>query len=397
MGVLAVSFLALAAAQAALAAESCLTCHANVKTEHLAGVHARDLGCTDCHGGDGTILGMKAHEAASYRGKLSRAGVPRLCAACHADVERMRHSGLPSDQYAQYRHSGHGRALAGGDLNAAVCTDCHGTHRILSHREPTSPVARRNVPATCGRCHDDAQLMEKYRLPPVGLERFGASVHGQALFADDHPSAPNCATCHGAHGALSEEGQGSICGQCHVRTREYLDQGPHGQAVAKGGMTECVSCHGHHDVAAPGRALFETACPSCHAPDSSALATAEKLNVLLAQAEVSLETATREIEEIAHIWPTLARKRSRLNLARSYFVEALPVQHALALDRVEDLTRSARSISDDVRAVVHGARQEGGLRYLWLAIIWLYLLFVAALAYLDRRERGRAPERREIA
>jgi hypothetical protein len=305
----------------------------------------------------------------------------------------MRAFGLPTDQYAQYQTSEHGIALARGDTRVAVCTDCHGQHRILSRDEPTSPVARANVPATCGRCHADRALMAAYQLPADAPERFRTSVHGVSLFADEHPSAPTCATCHGAHGARVDQPVAGACGRCHARTREYFEQGPHARATADGRMKECVSCHAIHDTAQPDRALFDSTCPTCHAAGTPALATAQKLKTLLLQAGLSLDAASHDVDQVKETWPTIARKRSRLNQARAHFLEALPVQHALAVDRVDDLTRSTRSISDDVRAAVHGAEQESGLRYLWLAGIWLYLLSVAVVAFLWRRERLRSSAR----
>jgi hypothetical protein len=187
--------------------EACSVCHPNVRTDFDESIHARELSCTACHGGDATAQDVEAAHATAkgYIGTPNRKDIPRLCGTCHADPNRTKAFGLPSDQYAQYQTSGHGMRLAQGDTRTAVCTDCHGTHRILPRREPTSPIARRNIPATCGRCHSDQALMAEYKLPADQVDKFRHSVHGVALFDEDHPDAPTCATCHGAHGAIAPQ------------------------------------------------------------------------------------------------------------------------------------------------------------------------------------------------
>ncbi len=386
VAILAVVGLCLTARAASAATESCVICHSDAKTEYESSVHAGTIGCTGCHGGDGNVSRLDAHDTGKgYRGKIARADVPALCASCHADPERMRNSGLPVDQFALYQNSEHGTRLRGGDTRVAVCTDCHGTHHIVSRAEPTSPVARQNVAATCGRCHSDAQLMSTYKLRADQEAQFRDSVHGRALYVDDHPSAPTCATCHGAHD--TREDVATACGRCHSRTRDYFDDGPHAAAVTQGKMTECTACHGYHELPPPTRALFDTACPTCHAADSAPALTARKLATVLTQAEESIDIAAQDVADLERTMPTVARRRSRLEQARSYYLEALPVQHSLNLARVEDLTRSARSISDEARSAMHEAQQEYRLRYLWLAGIWFFVFAAAATAYLYRRER----------
>jgi len=377
-------------APAVRADESCVTCHPDVKTEYAQSVHASELTCTGCHGGDPTIVGPEAHAVEKgYIGKPARKDIPTLCGTCHADADRMRPSGLPTDQLAQYWQSKHGQLLAQGDTRVAVCTDCHGTHRIVIRTEPTSPIYPQRVPATCGRCHADEKLMAIYNIPAVQLDAFRASVHGVALFVEQHPDAPTCATCHGAHGATALNGLaiGKVCGHCHTRTLDYFNDGPHGAAATAGQMSECISCHGYHDTPQPDASLFDTTCQRCHAPDSDAVATGQKLKTVLGAAHDALQTATTEITAMEPVAPTVTRLQPRLRQARAYWLEAVPVQHALALERVEDLTRSARSISEDVRAAVHGMQEDMRVRYIGLALAWAFILFAAAVTILYKRTR----------
>ena len=73
-------------------------------------------------------------------------------------------------------------------------------------------------------------------------------------------------------------------------------------------------------------------------------------------------------------------------------MEALPVQHSLDVQKVEDLSRGARTIAEDVRSTVHGVAYSTRLRYLELAVAWTFLLFAAAVAYLYRSRLRRARE-----
>lgn len=376
---------------AALAEEACGTCHPKVKTEFNESIHARSASCTGCHGGDGAALEAdQAHSAGKgFRGKVDRKSLPALCSSCHSDPNRMKAFGLATDQYAQYQTSGHGQRFAKGDMAVAICTDCHGTHAIISTKLPASPVAPRNVPATCGRCHSDQALMQKYNLAADQVEKFSRSVHGIALLDEWHPAAPTCSTCHGAHGAIAL-GAGSlskVCGHCHSRTREYFQQGPHGKAAEQGKISECMSCHGSHDTQPPDRTLFDTTCESCHPAGSAGALAAQKLKTLLTQAQESVSTAAEALAAGEREFPTVVRFRPRMQQGWGQLMEALPVQHSLSVDRVSDLVRNARSISDEVRGEVHGVQQAATLRYVWLGLIWIVILFLVALLHLYRKEK----------
>jgi hypothetical protein len=376
----------------ARAVDSCGTCHPEAKTEYDQGVHASQFSCTACHGGDPTSATLEAHSnAKGFIGKPSREQIPALCGSCHSDAARMKPFDLPTDQLAQYQTSQHGIRLAQGDTRVAVCIDCHGTHRILRPDEPTSPVNRANVPATCGHCHSNKALMAQYNLPSDQEEKFRRSVHGVALLVQEHPDAPTCATCHGAHGAVAPgmETIGQVCGHCHTQTREQFEQSPHREAARQGKISECVSCHGHHDIAQPTRALFDSVCKNCHSPDSTGIKTAQELKTLLSRAEESLEAATHEMDSVKRTFPTVVQHRPRLEQARAYYIEALTVQHSLSVNRTDDLTRSARSTAEDVRASIYGVGQSRQLRYLFLSLVWLFLLLAVTVAYFYRQEKRR--------
>ena len=91
--------------------------------------------CADCH---------EAHNIMPPESQEFRAQIDSLCAKCHADALKT------------YLDSYHGKAFFLGDLKTAVCTDCHGGHRILAPSDPESSVNEANLIETCGECHPGA-------------------------------------------------------------------------------------------------------------------------------------------------------------------------------------------------------------------------------------------------
>jgi hypothetical protein len=55
-----------------------------------------------------------------------------------------------------YLDSYHGKAYLLGSPETAVCSDCHGGHRILPASVPESTVSSENVVETCAGCHPGA-------------------------------------------------------------------------------------------------------------------------------------------------------------------------------------------------------------------------------------------------
>jgi hypothetical protein len=74
----------------------------------------------------------------------------------------MRNYGIVDKVYESYMRSFHGKAISLGrsdlsSLNAATCTNCHGTHDIKAATDPNSPVyGKENLAQTCEQCHPGA-------------------------------------------------------------------------------------------------------------------------------------------------------------------------------------------------------------------------------------------------
>lgn len=218
-------------------AKTCAVCHSNTEMAekfripvvrpveaYLQSVHARAVAagkagavCTDCHGAHAIL---PANDASS---QIAPPKVPETCGRCHANV------------LTAYRQSSHGEAVARGMRNAPVCTDCHGEHRILARSEPNSPVFATNIAGeTCGRCHADTRMSERFGLPADKVPAFQDSFHGLALRAGQLTAA-NCASCHGVHDIRPSSDPRShvhktnlpaTCGKCHPGAGTRFALGP---------------------------------------------------------------------------------------------------------------------------------------------------------------------------
>jgi cytochrome b subunit of formate dehydrogenase len=172
--------------------------------------------CTDCHG---------VHEirrANDDKSSIFKFNVPVTCAKCHKDVER------------QYTESIHGQAIAAGNSQAPVCTDCHGIHSIKAPSDPNSSVAAQNLAkTTCARCHEGVRLSQELGVEGRRSTTYLASYHGLASKLGSQVVA-NCASCHGVHNILpSNDPRSTInpanlvktCGQCHPGVTEKFSLG----------------------------------------------------------------------------------------------------------------------------------------------------------------------------
>jgi cytochrome b subunit of formate dehydrogenase len=241
---------------------NCATCHADQQAAYDRSFHAKAIAagdnkaatCVDCHGSPHELL-----PASDPNSRVSHLNIPKTCGSCHGEKFVMGPSGHSTQSFVSYQDSVHGRAVASGSGTAAVCTDCHGTHEILSATDAKSPIFKFNVPATCARCHAAVK------------EEFVQSIHGQAI-SRGNSLAPVCTDCHGIHSIKSHLDPSSsvsaqnlalvTCARCHEGVRlsqEFGVEGRrsstylasyHGLASKLGSqiVANCASCHGVHNI-----------------------------------------------------------------------------------------------------------------------------------------------------
>jgi hypothetical protein len=86
-----------------------------------------------------------------------------------------------------------------------------------------SSVSPAHVPETCGRCHNNVILTEKYGIPSQRFSTYQNSYHGVAN-QYGRTIVANCASCHGYHDVLPASDPASsinpanlalTCGKCH--------------------------------------------------------------------------------------------------------------------------------------------------------------------------------------
>lgn len=219
-------------AGAATDAATCLGCHGSMEGEvnvnqdkFSKSVHGGMNDCTMCHmalkgaqhqgltGGkpDKNILSLAAEISAKSKiDPIAQAA----CVNCHPDV------------YESYKNSVHGKnVIVKKSSDGPVCTSCHGSpHYIQPKTSKESSVNHFNVVQTCGKCHEEKFMSEKYGFSEQVMERYKESFHGRKLKVG-HPGAPACVDCHGSHDIKSDKDPSSpvvgankikTCSKCHA-------------------------------------------------------------------------------------------------------------------------------------------------------------------------------------
>lgn len=174
--------------------------------EIAASVHGvnseNPLGCLDCHGENAF-----PHSGPSPAGaRPSTINAVEICTECHTNQHEVLQTGL------------HAEAIRAGNLEAAVCTDCHGAHDVRPALQ-----ARTLTASVCGECHTQT------------LVEWQASPHG-----DMGPLG--CGSCHSPHTQVLRTGSNStqLCINCH---KVLPDQWVHAQHITVGSPVECADCH----------------------------------------------------------------------------------------------------------------------------------------------------------
>lgn len=157
----------------------------------IQGVEYSALQCADCHQ-DLAEAGFPHPQVEVESRRQLTLNMNALCQDCHQEIAHEQSDGV------------HQQAIEEGNLDAAVCTDCHGSHDVQSPDEP-----RWRISQTCGACHAEIQY------------EFEQSVHGAALL-EDNEDVPVCTDCHGSHSIESpltarfRVESPTLCGGCHA-------------------------------------------------------------------------------------------------------------------------------------------------------------------------------------
>ncbi len=255
---------------APLAPVNCGTCHAGEQEQHARSLHGRAVArgdplaprCVDCHGNH-EILPVK-----NPRSAVAPLQVPFVCGRCHREgTPVQRNRPIHQDNILEnYSESIHGEGLLKkGLVVTATCASCHTAHLILPHTDPASSIARRNIAATCTRCH--AQIEAVHRKTIKG-----------ALWEKEANVLPACVDCHQPHKIRKvyyTQGMADAdCLRCHAN--EQLKRSRDGQSLYVGtgelaksrhAKVACSQCHSEVNAShvRPCETITRPVdCSSCH-------------------------------------------------------------------------------------------------------------------------------------
>jgi hypothetical protein len=145
-------------------AKVCSQCHLAEYSAYKGSVHGAALEkefnfdvptCSDCHG---------AHDVVGPSdNKFRENAATEMCGKCHANQALMSKYGISTNVLSTYLDDVHGQTDLLGRLDdsnyiKATCYDCHGTHNILSPKNPYSKVYPDNLQKTCQQCHKNAGI-----------------------------------------------------------------------------------------------------------------------------------------------------------------------------------------------------------------------------------------------
>jgi len=232
---------------------NCVDCHTNITDFPHPEVivrSPRDFSlemyptCQQCHTEQYQKVLDSVHQTALASGNNNAA----VCTDCHNPhtqtrmTDKTSHKLLPdarlsipekcarchSTIYATYKDSVHGTALTQGNPDVPTCTDCHGVHNI---QNPTTNTFRNSTPFLCAKCHTDKSIMDKYHISTSVLNTYVSDFHGTTvkMFEENYPDQPT---------------NKPVCTDCHgIHNIMKPDNPESGIALKKNLLIKCQQCH----------------------------------------------------------------------------------------------------------------------------------------------------------
>ncbi len=250
----------------------CGTCHGDEQNLYAKSLHGKAVArgdplaprCVNCHGNH-AIYPVK-----DSRSAVAPLKVPFVCGQCHSEgtpVSRTRQIGQ-DNILENYSESIHGEALLKKGLAVApTCATCHTAHSILPHTDPASSINRKNIAATCTKCHSQIESVHRKIIRGELWEKQ----------ANVLPSCPDCHQPHKIRNVFYEMGMANAdCMRCHAdqklrRARDgksmfvNADEVSHSVHSKKG--VACSQCHSEVNASRvrPCETITKGVdCTSCH-------------------------------------------------------------------------------------------------------------------------------------
>jgi len=248
----------------------CGTCHTTEQEQHTRSLHGRAIArgdplaphCVNCHGNH-DIYPVK-----DPRSAVAPLKVPFVCGQCHREgTPVQRNRAIHQDNILEnYSESIHGEALLKKGLSVApTCATCHTPHLILPHTDPASSINRRNIAATCTKCHSQIEAVHR-------------KIIRGALWEKEANVLPACVDCHQPHKIRNVfYTQGMADADClHCHADEKLRRARDGQSMyvnigevshSRHSKIACSQCHSEVNASRvrPCETIsHEVDCTSCH-------------------------------------------------------------------------------------------------------------------------------------
>jgi nitrate/TMAO reductase-like tetraheme cytochrome c subunit len=160
------------------------------------------------------------------------------CVECHGKASFLVTNKKLYDYFRRWGSSIHKQ-------EGVTCVDCHGGNSVSSDKEKahggdldearaSSAVNFRNIPQTCGECHEDI------------YKGFRESTHFEHLVTENQEDqGPTCVTCHGSINvaALNVDTVEETCRACH---NEETANGPENAQEARALLNRFLSIHRYY-------------------------------------------------------------------------------------------------------------------------------------------------------
>jgi len=248
----------------------CGTCHTAEQEQYARSLHGKAIArgdalaprCVNCHGNHDIVPVKDARSA------VAPLKVPFVCGQCHQEgtpVSRTRT--IAQDNILEnYSESIHGEALLKKGLAVAPnCATCHTAHSILPHTDPASSINRKNIAATCTKCHSQIEAVHRKIIRGELWEKQ----------ANVLPSCPDCHQPHKIRNVFYDLGMANAdCMRCHADEKLHRARDGQSMYVSVGEVSHsrhnkiaCSQCHS--EVNASHVRPCETItrgvdCTSCH-------------------------------------------------------------------------------------------------------------------------------------
>lgn len=232
---------------------ACVDCHSNITSfphPEVTASSPRDFSlemyptCQQCHGEQYQKVLDSVHQTALAGGNTNAA----VCTDCHNPHTQTRLTDKNTGElladarlhipqtcakchskiYDTYKNSVHGSALQSGNPDVPTCIDCHGVHNI---QNPTTNTFRNSTPYLCAKCHTDESIMSKYGISTNVLDTYVSDFHGTTvkMFEETYPDQPT---------------NKPVCTDCHGIHDIVMTDNPNaGVSIKSNLLVKCQQCH----------------------------------------------------------------------------------------------------------------------------------------------------------